>query len=385
MAIYKVAFLATVYRHLEAFHSPYMKLLQNKGFEVHAYAAPDYGKEGVIKQGVICHDIPFQRSPFHPENVRALKMLYNSFKNERFCFIHVHTPVASVLGRLAAYIAGIPCVMYTAHGFHFFSGAPFQNWLLYYPVERWTSRWTDYLITINNEDYRRAKHFPVRKEILYVPGVGVDISQFQFSNDAEARRRKRLELGIQESDFVILSVAELNENKNITQLIVAVSYMKRIFDREMQTLSIKCLLAGDGDQRQQLMEKVKELKLNDHICFLGFRKDIPELMAASDVVVLLSKREGLPKALMEALAAGKPIVTTDVRGNRDLVEDGVNGYVVKVGDVTGTAEAFMKLIKNENERIQMGKANREKAKMYDLKNILVQMEKIYEKALSNVR
>ena len=88
---------------------------------------------------------------------------------------------------------------------------------------------------------------------------------------------------------------------------------------------------------------------------------------------------------MEALAAGKPIVTTDVRVNRDLVEDGVNGYVVKVGDVTGTAEAFMKLIKNENERIQMGKANREKAKMYDLKNILVQMEKIYEKALSNVR
>jgi len=94
--------------------------VQHKGTKAHAYAAPDYGKEGVIKQGVICHDIPFQRSPFHPENVRALKMLYNSFKNERFCFIHVHTPVASVLGRLAAYIAGIPCVMYTAHGFHFF-------------------------------------------------------------------------------------------------------------------------------------------------------------------------------------------------------------------------------------------------------------------------
>ena len=166
MTISKVAYIATVYRHLEAFHLPFMKLLQNKGFVVHAYAAPDYSKEGVKKQGVICHDIPFQRSPFHPENVRAFKMLYNSFKNERFCFIHVHTPVASVLGRIAAKMAGVPCVMYTVHGFHFFSGAPIQNWLLFYPVERWMARWTDYLITINNEDYRRAKHFPVRKEIL---------------------------------------------------------------------------------------------------------------------------------------------------------------------------------------------------------------------------
>jgi glycosyltransferase involved in cell wall biosynthesis len=379
----KVAFIATVYRHLEAFHLPFINLLQQKGCEVHAYASPDHGKVRVQKNHVICHDVPFRRSPFHPENVKAFKMLHQSFKEERFDLIHVHTPIAGILGRWAAKMAGIPCVMYTVHGFHFFKGAPFLNWLLYYPVERWTARWTDYLITINDEDYQRAKRFPVRKEVLYVPGVGVDTSWFQFSNEAEVRRQKRQELGIHERDFVILSVAELNENKNITQLIDAVNHMKKSYGKELRTFSVKCLLAGDGDDREHLMKKAEELDLGRMMAFLGFRKDIPELMAASDVVALLSKREGLPKALLEALAAGKPIVTTDVRGNRDLVEDGVNGYVVKVGNVPKTAEAFMKMLKDENKRIQMGETNRKKAKKYDLTNILVQMEKIYDKALSD--
>lgn len=155
----KIAFVATVYRHLEAFHLPFMNLFLKKGCEVHAYASPDHGKNGVLKAGIICHDVSFQRTPFHINNVKALFKLYQSFKKEYFDIIHVHTPVAGILGRWAAKIVGIPCVMYTAHGFHFFSGAPILNWLLYYPAERWTAKWTDYLITINDEDYQRAKIF----------------------------------------------------------------------------------------------------------------------------------------------------------------------------------------------------------------------------------
>lgn len=380
----KVAFVATVYRHLEAFHLPFMDLIQRKGCEVHAYASPDHGKEGVMNAGVICHDMPFRRNPLHKDNVKALKMLFRAFKEECFDFIHVHTPVAGMLGRWAAKMADVPCVLYTAHGFHFFSGSSILNWLLYYPVERWTARWTDYLITINKEDYNRAKCFPVRKEVVFVPGVGVETERFQKLNETEVRRQKRQELGIHESDFVILSVAEFNKNKNIAQLIDAIVYLKNFFDKNSKTSSVKCVLAGEGEQQENLMRKVEELELGAHVHFLGFRKDIPELMAASDVVALLSKREGLPKALMEALAAGKPIVATDVRGNRDLVEDGVNGYLVKVGDVPGTAEAILKLIQDEHKRIQMGKTNREKAKMYDISNILERMEKIYDKALRDV-
>lgn len=384
----KTAFVATVYRHLEAFHLPFMNLLQRKGCEVHAFASPDHGKAGVMNAGVICHDMPFRRNPLHTDNVRALKMLFRSFKEEGFDFIHVHTPVAGMLGRWAAKMAGVPCVMYTAHGFHFFSGSSILNWLLYYPLERWTARWTDYLITINSEDFQRAKCFPVRKEVVYVPGVGVETERFRElnENDIGIRKRKRQELGIHESDFVILCVAELNENKNIHQLIDAIDRLRKIShnESESQARSVKCVLAGDGDQRELLISKVQALELSEQICFLGFRTDIPELMAASDVVALLSKREGLPKALMEALAAEKPIVATDVRGNRDLVEDGVNGYLVQVGDVPGTAEAILKLLQDEQKRIQMGKTNRVKAHTYDISNILERMEKIYDKALSEV-
>src|SRR5690606_11678819 len=214
MMVNKVAFLAAVYRHLEAFHLPYIKLLQQKGCEVHAYAYPDQGKIEVQNKGVICHDIQFKRTPFHVNNMKALMMLFQSFKVEPFDLIHVHTPVASVLGRIAAKMSGNPFVIYTAHGFHFFTGAPILNWLLYYPVERLLSRWTDYLITINEEDYQRAKRFPVRREVLYVQGVGIDINQFLLLNEMEIRKQKRKELGIRENDFVILSVAELNKNKN---------------------------------------------------------------------------------------------------------------------------------------------------------------------------
>jgi len=244
------------------------------------------------------------------------------------------------------------------------------------------------LITINSEDFQRAKCFPVRKEVVYVPGVGVETERFRElnENDIGIRKRKRQELGIHESDFVILCVAELNENKNIHQLIDAIDRLRKIShnESESQARSVKCVLAGDGEQRELLISKVQALELSEQICFLGFRTDIPELMAASDVVALLSKREGLPKALMEALAAEKPIVATDVRGNRDLVEDGVNGYLVQVGDVPGTAEAILKLLQDEQKRIQMGKTNRVKAHTYDISNILERMEKIYDKALSEV-
>ncbi len=374
MMSHKVAFIATVYRHLEAFHLPFINLLQKKGCEVHAYAAPDHGKEGVRQQNVICHDIPFQRSPFHLGNVKAFKRLYQSFKEEQFDLIHVHTPVAGILGRLAAKMVGIPCVIYTAHGFHFFQGAPLLNWVLYYPAERLVARWTDYLITINDEDFKRAQRFPVRKKVMYVPGVGVDTNEFYFSNKEEVRRQKREELGISDNDFVILSVAELNENKNIAQLIDAMSYMKQKL--------VKCLVVGDGNSREKLEKKANELGLAETVYFLGFRRDVPELMAFSDVVTLLSKREGLPRALIEGLAAGKPIVTTNVRGNRDLVENGVNGYVVSLGDTQRTVKAFMELLNDRGLRTNMGKMSFEKVQQYDIANILKKMEELYEKALS---
>lgn len=368
----KAAFVASVYRHLSAFHKPYIQWFQLHGFEVHAYSLPDHGKEEVERMDVICHDIPFQRSPFQADNLRALKQLTNSFQKEAFQVVHVHTPVAGVLGRIAAKRSKVPAVLYTAHGFHFFKGAPLKNWLTFYPVERIMARYTDYLVTMNEEDFFRAKQFPVKREVLFVKGVGVD--QREFSHDNETcRLQTRSKLGIEENGFVIACIAELSERKNQMQLLKAL--------RQLHTKRpVTCLLVGNGDQEEELKEMAKEYGLTDIVQFLGFRKDVPALIKAADVVTLLSKQEGLPRALMEGLAAGKPIITTNVRGNRDLVIHGQNGYIVELGNIEETVQAFESMINRPDDLKEMGERSRELSCQYDEAFILKEMEKLYEKA-----
>ncbi|MFD1175583.1 glycosyltransferase family 4 protein [Paenibacillus puldeungensis] len=370
----KAAYVATVYSHLAVFHLPFMHDLRARGYEVHAYAAPDHCREEVEKDGFTCRDLPFSRSPLAIGNVKALFDLMKWLKRERYEFIHVHTPNASVVCRLAAALTGSGNVVYTAHGFHFYSGAPWRNWLLYYPMERMLSRLTDVLVTINREDYERAAAFPVRGKVVYVPGVGVDLAAYGSNIMPESGEftsiQLKKELGLQPDDFAILCIAELNRNKNQQQLIEAV--------RELRSRSIPAvlLLAGTGEAEPEYRRLVAELGLQQEVRFLGFRRDIPRLLQAADVLGLLSRREGLPKALLEGLAAGKPLVATDVRGSRDLVTDGHNGYVVPVGD-TGAADAFEKLYKDAELRQLMGEYSRGLAAQYDLMSIRAEISKIY--------
>ncbi|SIQ33799.1 glycosyltransferase family 4 protein [Domibacillus enclensis] len=372
----KVAFVASVYRHLAAFHLPYMKWFQLQGFDVHAYGLPDNGKEEVERIGVLCHDVTFQRSPFQLDNIRALKQLTASFQQEGFQVVHVHTPVASVLGRIAAKRSNVPAVLYTAHGFHFFEGAPLINWLTFYPVERIMAKYTDYLLTMNEEDFKRARRFPVKQEVLFVKGVGVDRSGFLGEND-QRKKETRARLGIGEKEFVIVCVAELSDRKNQVQLIEALHQLKT-------NRPVRCLLVGNGEGEEKLRQMTAAYGLSDVIRFLGFRKDVPELIEASDVVTLLSRQEGLPRALMEGLAAGKPIVTTDVRGNRDLVVHGQNGYVVGLGHVEETVWAFDRMINRPHMLKEMGGQSRELSRQYDTFFILKEMERVYKRATQHV-
>lgn len=371
----KVAFVASVYSHLKGFHLPFMKLLQDKGCEVHAFGGGVQGKSGIEQAGVICHDISFHRNPFKVENVQALRGLIFGFKQYKFDVVHLHTPVASILGRVAAGVAGVPSVMYTAHGFHFYKKAPISYWMFYYPVERLMAHWTDFLITMNQEDYEKAMNFSVRKEVLYVPGVGLDLEKYSMPEDENVLVSKRNELGLAKDDFIILCVAELIPRKNHIQLIKAI---EKLID---QGKDVQCLLVGNGDGSEVLTDYVSEHKLETNIHFLGFRRDIPQLLAAADVVALLSIHEGLPRVLMEAMAVGKPIVATNIRGNRDLVEDGQTGILVPPGDVGAVVSALMKLRECPELRIRMGQNSKERVKQYDLNNVIQYMEKIYDQAL----
>ncbi|GJM82884.1 glycosyl transferase family 1 [Paenibacillus sp. HMSSN-139] len=330
----KAAYIATVYAHLAAFHLPFMSDLRDAGFTVHAYAAPDHGRDEVDAAGFACRDLPFSRNPLAPGNLRAMRELIGWLKRERYDLIHVHTPNASVVCRLAARLAGrpYPKVVYTAHGFHFFEGAPWLNWLLYYPLERFLARWTDVLVTINREDERRADVFPVRGRSVYVPGVGVDLSLYA-AREGNEREQLRRDFGLAPDDFAVLCIAELNRNKNQEQLIGAIGELRR------RGIPAVLLLAGVGREEARYRQLAAEHGVAGAVRFLGYRRDVLQLLQAADALALLSRREGLPKALLEGLAAGRPLVATAVRGSRDLVVPGRNGYLVPVGDVSAAADA----------------------------------------------
>lgn len=370
----KVAYITSIYRDCEVFHLPYFQLLQNMGCEVHVFAAADDGKAAVERVGVICHDTVIRRNPYSLRNVVALYQLLRGLRKERFALVHVHTPTASVLGRIAAWLTGVPNVLYTAHGFHFFQGAPWRNWLLYYPLERWLSRITDVLITINEEDYARARRFPVRWQVVRVNGVGVPETWYAMPEWSPERTALRAKLGIPQDALLVLCPAELTRNKNQQQLLEALHLVK-------DELPLHCLLVGDGPERQRLEQLAERLGIADRVHLLGYRRDVANLMATSDLCVLVSKREGLPRAIMEAMAAAKPVVATDVRGNRDLVRDGENGYLVPVGDHQALAAALVRLGRDEALRRRMGRRSRQLAAPYRLRDCVAQLAAVYRASL----
>jgi glycosyltransferase involved in cell wall biosynthesis len=375
----KALYLATVYTHLAAFHIPFMKLLQSWGYKVHAAASPDEGhKREVEAIGVRCWDVPFVRSPVSPKNLVAYRQLKALFAQERYDLIHVHTPMAAWLGRLAAKRTGQGPVLYTAHGFHFYKGAPWPYWLFYYPAERLAAHWTDGLIVMNSEDYERAQRmgFKPGKNLFFVHGVGVDLEQ--FSPAPKSRASVREELGLSDQDVVVMCVAEFTSTKNHAFLLAAWSKVAR------EEPCAHLLLIGDGQLKQSMERRIRVENI-PNVHFLGFRGDVPQLLQSADIFVLPSRREGLPRSIMEAMAAGKPVVATDVRGNRDLVGNGVTGILVKLGDVVGLAQAILQLIHDPELRLRMGEAGREKMQAYSLDHVIKEMSEIYARYLSSNR
>jgi len=372
----KVLFVATVESHLLNRHIPFKKLFQGKDYEVHIATKLGNRQQEFNDIGVIKHNVDFSRSPYSPKVFKSLQQMEKLLKEIRFSLVHVHTPVAAFVTRLACQRTNKHPVLYTAHGFQFYKGAPVKNWLLYYNMEKLAAHWTDGLITRNEEDYKAAQKFKLRKngKVFFVPGVGVDIVSLEQRIASIDRSEKRKELGLSVDTVVAITVGELNANKNHIQALKALSKLTKT--------NFHYLIVGNGESEQKLKKAVDELMLQDKVSFLGFRRDVPELLTASDVFILTSRREGLPKAVLEAMAVGLPIIATDVRGNRDLVKSGENGYLVPLDDVEQTAIAIERLINSENLRRSMGEKSKELVKQYDLQCILKEMEEIYDNILN---
>lgn len=372
----KVLFVATVVKtHIMQFHIPYLKMLQEMGWETAVAARNDYEdpRDCRIPYCDAYYDIPFERTPWKIGNLKSFWMLKKVIEEGKYDLIHCHTPVGALLTRLAATKArrNGTKVMYTAHGFHFFTGAPLRNWLLFYPVEWLLAPMTDVLLTINREDYQRARKCIHTKRIEYVPGVGIDTSKFR--RDAGNRQEKRRELGYTERDFLILTVAEMTMNKNHITILKALASLKD--DPMFENLHY--LICGRGDMQEKLEDSVEKLGLEEHVKFLGYRNDVPDLYHCCDLFAFMPFREGLSVALMEAMSSRMPIICTKIRGNTDLIEDGVSG-IFSENNPQALAAAIRRLHADPNLRASLGQAAAQQVLQFDEKAVHAQMREIYQ-------
>ncbi|WP_214694229.1 glycosyltransferase family 4 protein [Exiguobacterium sp. s160] len=375
----QVLMVASVISMIESFNRDNIRTLQDMGYEVHVATNYKWGsmysdeklervKQSLESEGVTLFQIDFHRDIKKMNNhIRAYQQLKRVMTLHTYTFIHCHSPIGGVVGRLVARQTNTPC-MYTAHGFHFFKGSPSLNWMLYYPVERTLARLTDTIVTINEEDYSRAQTFKT-SHTYRIPGIGVDtkrIEQVKIN-----RPQKRRSFGVEaEADFVLLSVGELNENKNHETIIRAIS--------SLHDPTIRYWIAGTGDGRERLEQVIQELGLEDRVRLLGFRDDVFEIMKAADCFVFPSKREGLGMAALEAMAAGLPIITSNIHGINDYSVDGVTGFKCAPNDVEGFARAIQTMRFDFDLSRQMGLRNTESAKAYDIERSHAEMKNIYD-------
>lgn len=378
----KVLFVATVVKtHIMEFHIPYLQMFKDAGWETAVASRNDYENKAdcVIPYCDTYYDVPFARNPLHSSNIKAYQNLKSVIEKGNYDIIHCHTPVGGVLSRLAVRnIKGTkPKVIYTAHGFHFYKGAPLLNWLIYYPIERWMARYTDVLITINKEDYERAKSFHAKK-VCFVSGVGINLEKFAPSKSPEYTEvfitRKREELSLAKDDFVILSVGELIKRKNHEVVIKAAA---RIRDSSPEVYEhLQYVICGRGILEDELKQLACDLGIEDHVHFLGYRNDIRDICHISDLFVFMSLQEGLPVALMEAIAMGLPVVCSPIRGNQDLVINGENGVFSENTD-TDVAKSICAFHKKEIVLKDNKEMRHKKMLKYDIAAVKEQMQKIY--------
>ena len=374
----KILMLSSVASMIAQFNMPNLELLDKLGYEVNIAANFLDGntcseKQLIeLKEHLAVSNIPFYHIGFSRKvtnvgaNIKAYYQMKNLIKEQQYKVVHCQSPIGGVITRLATRKTDVS-VIYTAHGFHFYQGAPWLNWLLYYPIEKWLARYTDVLITINKEDYERAKRSFKAGRIEYVPGVGVDVEK--YGSVVVDRKAKRKELGLAEDDFVLVSTGELNDNKNHKTVIQAV--------HRLNNPSVKYLICGQGPLKNELLNLVQKLGLEHQIMLLGYRTDIIEINHIADVFVFPSFREGLSVALMEAMACGLPAVCSDIRGNRDLIEDGKGGFLVEPKNILGFTQSMEVLFKDISLREGMGKYNKDKVQEYDIGTVLDKMKSVY--------
>ena len=362
----KILFTANTLRHLYLCHMPYLKYFKALGYEVHTASDDDKKLDCVDK----AFKLSIKRTPYSLKNIKAIFEMKKILKDNHYDIIHTHTPMGAVVTRVAAMASrkkGTK-VMYTAHGFHFFKKCPILYYVLYYPIEKILSKYTDVLITINEEDYNFAKkHF--KTNVKCVPGVGFNEEKFSSRLTKKEQAVFRQNVGLDKNDYIISYVAEISKRKRHDYLLKTIS--------KMDITNEKFLFIGD-DSKIKLIEKlIKKYNLSNVVKIIGFNDDVSKYLDISDLIVSVSRQEGLPLNVMEAMYKEKPIIVTDCRGNRDLIKNKDNGLVVSLNDKDELIDAILYLKNNNDVVLRFGNRNRNVVRRYSISAILPKMKKIY--------
>lgn len=363
----KILIVANVAKeHINKFHIPTIKEFKNRGWIVDVACA---GEEEVPYCDTQFHTV-WKRSPFTFNTFKGINQLKTIISGGNYDVIYCHTPVGGLVARLAARKArkNGTKIVYCAHGFHFFKGAPIINWLIYYPIEKTLSYFTDLILTINNEDFTNAKsRFNKNVQVELIPGIGVDFSRLIKDDPQKTKLICREELNISQNAIVLIYIAELIKNKNQDMLIRTLKELRQ------KNIDAYLLLVGPDHNNGKYQKLAKELGVNDYTKFLGWRTDIGDLLYSSDVCVASSIREGFGINIVEAMRCGLPVVATKNRGHSTIIKDGESGFLVNIGDFQTMAEKVTAILEDKELLEKFSSLETDK---YDANTIATQLADI---------
>jgi glycosyltransferase involved in cell wall biosynthesis len=374
----KLLVVTTVPITIRSFLLPFIKHFRSLGWQVDGMAQGISADQDCVENCDRIYDIQWSRNVFDPRNLLAgVSRVKEVVAEEKYDLVHVHTPIAAFVTRYALKDVKKTKVIYTAHGFHFYRGGSAVKNAIFLSLEKLAGQWTDYLITINQEDAAAAKkyNFLPTDRIYYTRGIGVDTEYYASGKvSPENLAKVRQELSLSAADTLLLAIAEFTPRKRHKDLLQALA--------KVANPQVHLALAGEGPIRPEIEELAQELGIKEQVHFLGYRHDIPTLIQAANAVLLVSQQEGLPRSIMEAMCLNTPTIGSNIRGTKDLLENGC-GLLVELGNTDALAQAMIQVVKDPDSLAEMASKAQTKMVSYDLKAIIQQYTDIYQLALND--
>mgnify|MGYP005839577415 CR=1 FL=1 len=366
--------------------APLVDALIEEGYEVDLCCGKGEYWDSLRDRGYRVNVVPFSRDAFSLGHVKTLLAIFRLIRKHRYDIVHFHTPIISAIGRVAAHLADVPIIIYTAHGFYFHENMSSVLYFMTFWIEKLLARYsTNWLFLQSKDDdlLARNRHFLKNAANIVWIGNGVNPKEFGISVNRESIRSK---LGVGEAEIAIGYIGRVVREKGIVELIKALS-MITDKNKNVKLIIIGGTLESDRDKvtANEINEIIKRVGLKNHVLFLGFRNDIPELLSAIDIFVLPSYREGFPRSIIEAMMSGKPVIATNIRGCREEVVHGETGLIVEPKDVHGLADALEKLIKDKDLAKTMGERGKERALLHFNEDLTISRQlEAYKKAVSSL-